>query len=167
LVACHSDRKQEVTTASNQTEFDLDGTWGIFHLYKKYKRKLKIEQRKLSKKFQKGKPQSNNYKKQLEKVSKLHYKIACIRQDALHKLTTYLAKNHSQVVIEDLNVSGMSKNRKLASAILDGGFYEFRRQLEYKTDWYGSELVVADRFSPVPKCVRIVEITKKQEVNRK
>jgi len=119
--------------------------------YKKYKHKLKIEQRKLAKKFKKGQPQSNNYKKQLEKVSKIHYKIACIRQDALHKLTTYLAKNHSQIVIEDLNVSGMSKNRKLASAILDGGFYEFRRQLEYKTDWYGSELVVADRFYPSSK----------------
>ncbi len=45
----------------------------------------------------------------------------------------------------------MSKNRKLASAILDGGFYEFRRQLEYKTDWYGSKLTVADRFYPSSK----------------
>ncbi|GAB4399274.1 MAG: hypothetical protein OHK0053_19210 [Microscillaceae bacterium] len=60
-------------------------------------------------------------------IANIHYKIACIREDALHKLTTYLAKNHSQIVIEDLNVSGMSKNHKLASAILDGGFYESRR----------------------------------------
>ncbi len=119
--------------------------------YKKAKRKLKIAQRKLSKKFKKGVPQSKNYKKQQQKVAKIHYKIACIRKDSLHKLTTYLAKNHSEVVIEDLNVSGMSKNHKLASAILDGGFYEFRRQLTYKCEWYGSLLTVADRFYPSSK----------------
>jgi len=73
-------------------------------------------------------------------------RIANIRADALHKLTTHLAKNHRQIVIEDLNVRGMSKNHKLASAILDGGFFEFRRQLTYKSDWYGSEVVVANRF---------------------
>ena len=115
--------------------------------YKRYKRKLKLLQRAASKKFKKGqKEQSKNYQKAAKKVSKLHYKIGCIRQDALHKLTTHLAKNHSQIVIEDLNVQGMSKNHKLASAILDGGFYEFRRQLTYKCDWYGADLVVANRF---------------------
>ena len=119
--------------------------------YKKAKRKLKIAQRKLSKKYKKGVPQSKNYKKEQQKVAKIHYKIACIRKDSLHKLTTYLAKNHSEVVIEDLNVSGMSKNHKLASAILDGGFYEFRQQLTYKCEWYGSLLTVVDRFYPSSK----------------
>ena len=115
--------------------------------YKTYKRKLKIEQRKLSKKFQKGKKeQSKNYYKQQKIVAKLHYRITCIREDALHKLTSYLSKNHEKIVIEDLNVKGMSKNHKLASAILDGGFYEFRRQLTYKCEWYGSKLVVVNRF---------------------
>ncbi|TAG06709.1 MAG: transposase [Cytophagia bacterium] len=115
--------------------------------YKIYKRKLKIEQRKLSKKFQKGKKeQSKNYYKQQKIVAKLHYKIACIREDALHKLTSYLSKNHEKIAIEDLNVKGMSKNHKLSSAILDGGFYEFRRQLTYKCEWYGSKLVVVNRF---------------------
>ncbi|NEN91647.1 MAG: IS200/IS605 family element transposase accessory protein TnpB, partial [Okeania sp. SIO3H1] len=71
-----------------------------------------------------------------------------IRADTLHKLTTWLAKNHSTIVIEDLNVSGMLKNHKLASAIADCGFYEFKRQLTYKCEWYGSELVIADRFYP-------------------
>lgn len=114
--------------------------------YKVYKRKLKIFQRKVSKKYVEGaKVQSNNYKKAVKKVGGIHYKISSIRKDNLHKLTTYLAKNHSEVVIEDLNVRGMSKNHKLASAILDGGFYEFRRQLGYKCAWYGSMLTVTDR----------------------
>ncbi len=120
--------------------------------YKKLKRKLKIAQRKVSKKFVKGaKQQSKNYQKEKRKVAKIHYKISCIRKDALHKLTTHLVKNHSQIVIEDLNVSGMSKNHRLASAILDSGFGEFRRQLTYKTEWYGSRLTVVDRFFPSSK----------------
>ena len=115
--------------------------------YKRHKQKLKKLQRAASKKFKKGeKEQSKNYQKTIKKISNLHYKITCIRQDSLHKLTTYLAKNHSHIVIEDLNVQGMSKNHRLASAILDGGFYEFRRQLTYKCEWYGSGLTVADRF---------------------
>ena len=68
-------------------------------------------------------------------------RIANIRADALHKLTTHLAKNHRQVVIEDLNVSGMTKNHKLASAILDGGFSEFRRQLTARAAPLQSRLV--------------------------
>jgi putative transposase len=78
-------------------------------------------------------------------------KIFNFRQDTLHKLTTYLAKNHSKVVIEDLCVSGMLKNRRLALAISDAGFNEFRRQLEYKCKWYGSELVVVSRTFPSSK----------------
>jgi len=115
--------------------------------YKTNKRKLKLLQRKLSKK-QKG---SQNRRKACEKVARLHYKIANIRKDSTHKLTTYLAKNHSEICIEDLNVCGMSKNHKLASAILDGGFSEFRRQLEYKCQWYGSILTIVDRFYPSSK----------------
>jgi putative transposase len=120
--------------------------------YKTYKRRLKIAQRQMSKKWKKGqKEQSKNYQKAKQKVAKLHYKIGCIRQDSIHKLTTYLAQNHSEIVIEDLNVSGMSKNHKLASAILDGGFYAFRRQLTYKCEWYGSKVTVVNRFYPSSK----------------
>ena len=99
---------------------------------------------------------SANWKRTQSKIAKLHYRISCIRSDFLHKLTTYLAKNHSHCVIEDLCVSGLIKNRKLSKAISDSGWGEFRRQLEYKTKLYGSELVVADRFFPssklCPKC---------------
>ena len=125
--------------------------------YKKLKRKLKIAQRKVSRKFKRcdasqgAKKQSNNYQRAKRKVADIHYKISCIRKDALHKLTSYLAKNHSEIVIEDLNVKGMSKNHKLASAILDGGFHEFKRQIEYKTKWYGSKMTVVDRFYPSSK----------------
>ncbi len=94
---------------------------------------------------------SNNWKKAQLKIAKLHYKISCIRQDFIHKLTTRLAKNHSEIVIENLNVAGMIKNRKLAKAIADSGFYEFKRQLTYKTQLYGSKLVLADRFFPSSK----------------
>jgi putative transposase len=120
--------------------------------YRKYLRKLKKAQRQVSKKFIKGaKRQSNNYYKAKKKVAKIHYRIACLRKDALHKLTSSLAKNHSEIIIEDLNILGMSQNHKLASAILDGGFYEFRRQLEYKASWYGAKVTVANRYYPSSK----------------
>ncbi len=94
---------------------------------------------------------SNNWKKAQLKIAQLHKRIANIRNDALHKLTTYLAKNHSQIVIEDLNVSGMMANYKLAKAVADMGFYEFRRQLDYKCELYGSQLTIVDRWFPSTK----------------
>ena len=115
--------------------------------YKKYEKKLaKLQWRNRNKIIS-----SVNWIKAQIKIARLHQRIADIRKDTLHKLTTYLAKNHSQIVIEDLNVSGMLKNRKLAKAIVDIGFYEFRRQLEYKCELYGSKLIVADRWFPSSK----------------
>ncbi len=94
---------------------------------------------------------SANGQKAQRAIAKLHQRIANIRKDTLHKLTTYLAKNHSVVVIEDLNVSGMMANHKRAKAIQDMGLYEFRRQLDYKTKLYGSELAIVDRWFPSSK----------------
>jgi len=82
---------------------------------------------------------SANWKKAQMQIARLHQNIGNIRKDALHKLTTLLAKNHGTVVIEDLNVSGMMANRKLSKAMADMGFYEFRRQLTYKCELYGSK----------------------------
>jgi putative transposase len=110
-------------------------------------RKLRQLHRLLSRK-KKG---SKNREKAKLRLAKMYLKVFNIRQDTLHKVTTYLAKSHSKVVIEDLLVSGMLKNRKLARAIADVGFYEFRRQLEYKCGWYGSELVVVSRTFPSSK----------------
>lgn len=94
---------------------------------------------------------SANWKKAQIQIARLHRKIANIRKDTLHKLTTYLAKNHSRIGIEDLNVSGMLANHKLAKVIADMSFFEFRRQLTYKCQLYGSELVVVDRWFPSSK----------------
>jgi putative transposase len=94
---------------------------------------------------------SNNYRKAQIQIARLHRKISNIRKDTLHKITTYISKNHAIIGIEDLNVSGMLANGKLSKAIADMGFYEFRRQLEYKTQLYASKLVVVDRFYPSSK----------------
>ena len=94
---------------------------------------------------------SNNGQKAQVKIARLHKKIANIRKDTLHKLTTLLAKNHGIIVIEDLNVSGMMANHKLAASVADMGFFEFRRQLAYKCELYGSKLVIADRWFPSSK----------------
>lgn len=115
--------------------------------YRRFEKKLSRLQYLLRKKEK----FSNNWRKAQLQIAKLHLRIANIRKDYLHKLTSYLAKNHGKIVIEDLNVAGMMQNHKLAKAIQDMGFYEFRRQLEYKTKLYGSELIVMDRFFPSSK----------------
>ena len=109
--------------------------------------KLKRLSRSLSRK-QKG---SANRRKAREKLARLHYRIGCIRKEALHKATTFLTKNFSVIGIEDLNIRGMVKNRKLSRAIADVGMFEFKRQLEYKAALYGSRVVVADRWFPSSK----------------
>ena len=101
--------------------------------------------RSLSRK-QKG---SANRKK--AKLAKLHARIAAIRTDALHQLTTSLTRRFHTIGIEDLNVKGMVKNPHLARSIADMGFFELRRQLEYKAAMRGGQIVVADRFYPSSK----------------
>jgi putative transposase len=85
------------------------------------------------------------------RLARVHARAANLRRDALHKLTTALATQHGTVVVEQLNLAGMVRNRRLARALSDSGLGELRRQLTYKTAWYGSQLVVADRFYPSSK----------------
>jgi putative transposase len=94
---------------------------------------------------------SNNRRKSGRCLARLHRRIKYTRLDFLHKLTTRLTRTKSVIVVEDLAVKNMLKNRKLSRAISDVGWGEFRRQLEYKTEWYGSRLVVANRFFPSSK----------------
>lgn len=84
-------------------------------------------------------------------VARLHARVANARRDGLHKLTTRLVRAHGTVVIEDLNVAGMLRNRRLARHVAGIGLAELRRQLEYKTAWSGTRLHIADRWFPSSK----------------
>lgn len=97
---------------------------------------------------QKGSKRREKTKRRLQRI---HARVANVRKDALHKLTTRLCKDNSCVVIEDLNVKGMLANRKLARAISDVSFGEFRRQMNYKSKLYGCDIVVVDRWFPSSK----------------
>ena len=94
---------------------------------------------------------SKNREKSRLRLARLHRRIRNIRKDSIHRLTTRLCRENQAVVIEDLSVRGMMRNRRLARHIADMGWYEFRRQLEYKCLIYGTKLVVADRFFPSSK----------------
>jgi putative transposase len=131
----------------------------------------KLESAKVASGIPKNKPwpkgrrprQSNNLRKLHIKVARLHARISHIRNDFLHKLTTDLCRNNQAITVEDLNVRGMTASSRgtieepgkrvsqksgLNRSMLDVGFGEFRRQLQYKSQWYGVELTMADRFFP-------------------
>jgi len=103
----------------------------------------KADQRKLS--------DSRNYQKQKIKVAKVYEKITNTRKDFLHKLSFNIIKNHDVIAIEDLNVKGLVKNRKLAKAISDSSWSAFTTMLVYKAEWYGKQVVKIDRWFPSSK----------------
>lgn len=140
----------------------------------KLKSKIKKEQRKLSRKHK----LSGKWQKQKRKVQKVHSKIANVRRDYLHKVTTAISNNHAIVVIEDLKVKNMSASAKgtieqpgknvkaksgLNRVIQDQAWYEFRRQLEYKLRWKGGQLVVV---SPVNTSLTCSKCNHKAKENR-
>jgi putative transposase len=129
-------------------------------------RRLRIRGRRLSRELEAAKasagikgriakgtrlPVSKNRTKGSQTLARLHARIARVRLDFMHKLTSHLCRENQSVVIEDLNVSGMLANHRLARGIADVGFYEFRRQLRYKATRYGTRLVLADRWFPSSK----------------
>ncbi|WP_245695758.1 IS607 family element RNA-guided endonuclease TnpB [Actinopolyspora saharensis] len=94
---------------------------------------------------------SNRWRTTQARIAKLHTAVANARRDGLHKLSTRLVAEFDTVVIEDLHVAGMVRNRRLARAVSDVGMGELRRQLDYTTTWTGRQLVVADRGYPSSK----------------
>ena len=114
---------------------------------KNYLKKLRRLNKSLSRK-QKG---SNNRAKAKIKLSRLYYRISNIRKDFLHKLTTELVRKFDVICLEDLNVQGMLKNRRLSRAIQDLGFYELKKQLIYKANQFGKTVRSVERFFPSSK----------------
>ena len=160
--------EQDISEPTNQIESVLGVDVGIKILatcsngevfqnnkyLKKSKKKLAHAQKNLArKKFDREtKRSSNNRLKSKLKVQKIYRKISNQRKDVLHKMTSILAKTKPRyIVLEYLNVSGMMKNHKLAGAIGDASFNEIKRQLTYKTSWYGGSIIEVDRFFPSSK----------------
>ena len=102
----------------------------------------------LSRRHSRCKPASLNKVKLVKRLARHHYRVTYIRQDFLHKFTTQLASKAKTLVIEDLNIKGMVRNRSLARSLQDAGLAEFRRQLAYKCQRNGTALVAADRWYP-------------------
>jgi putative transposase len=145
---------KEVTSIENDItgidlgikEFIVDSNAVIYEspkFLRKSEKKLIHKQKQYSKK-KKG---SNNQKKTIVKLAKLHRKIRFQRKDFLHKLSYQIANENSIVICEDLAVKNMSKNHKLAKAISDQGWSQFISYLDYKLNWTGGQLVKINRFA--------------------
>ncbi|CZQ86689.1 transposase probable is891/is1136/is1341 [Trichococcus palustris] len=123
----------------------------FFH---KLESKLSKEQKILSRRAKQAKKdgrklsESKNYQKQRVKVARIHERISNARTDYLQKTSTKIVKNHDVIGIEDLHVSGMLKNKKLSKGILEASWAQFRTMLEYKSKWYGKQVVAVARNFP-------------------
>ena len=122
--------------------------------FQKLERKLAKEQKILSRRARQTKKdgrklsESKNYQKQRVKVARIHERIRNTRTDYLQKISTEIVKNHDVIGIEDLHVSGMMKNKKFSKGISEASWAQFRTMLEYKSKWYGKQVVVVARNFP-------------------
>lgn len=126
---------------------------------KAYKKRMTKLQRRISRQeIVRSKAKAKRSKRQAKRqmqLSKLHYRIVCVRKDAAHKATTKIANHFETVCLEDLNVIGMTKNHCLAGAVLDSNFGEIRRQQEYKAEMRGGNVVFIDRYWPSSKACSV------------
>jgi putative transposase len=130
--------------------------------FKRLRKKLRRVQKALKRK-QKG---SKNRDKARLRVAKVHAQIADARTDFLHKLTIQLVRENQTIVVEDLAIKNMVKNHKLALSISDASWGELIRQLTYKCEWYGRELIKIDRWFPSSKrCANCGHIVEKMPLN--
>jgi len=119
--------------------------------FKKLERRLKLCQRKLSRK----KIGSNNYKKWAKRIARLHEKIINAKNDFLHKLSKKLIDENQVIIVENLNIKGLIKNKKLSKHIHQASWYKFINMLEYKAKFYGRELIKIDTFFPSSKLCNV------------
>ena len=142
---------KELAVVSYGSEHLVFGNKNKSRQVRQLQRKLNHYQRNLARKYRANGSyaETGGVRKDKEKIKRLHYHIANIRKDYLHQTTHALVSMRpKRVVMEDLNVQGMMKNRHLSKAIQEQGFYEFIRQMKYKCEWNGIEFVQADRFYP-------------------
>ena len=132
------------------------------------KKKQRRLQRCISRKYAMNKSEGGIYRKTCNiikserKLLRIHHRLADIRQNYRHQITSaIIGRKPNSIVLEDLNVRGMMSNRHLAKAVQEQGFYEFRRQIEYKAAWAGLSVVIADRFYPSSKtCIACGHVKK-------
>ncbi|GKQ37047.1 IS607 family element RNA-guided endonuclease TnpB [Streptomyces sp. A012304] len=143
-LAVMADSTGEIRTVANLGHYDA--------ARKQLRRASRIVSRRQGPDRRTGRKPSRRWEKANAQRNKVHHRVANLREDALHKLTTSVAAEYGTVVVEDLNVAGMVKNRRLARRIADAGFGEIRRQLTCKTrQRHATRLVVADRWYPSSK----------------
>ena len=143
-------QKKEIGIDLGLKEFLIDSD-GNKTSNPKYYRKLENKLVKVQRTLSRRKKNSNRYFKQRQKTFKIHQKIRNLRNDFLHKLSTKLINENQVIYLEDLNVKGMVKNKKLSKSISDVSWSEFVRMLKYKAEWYGREIIQIDQFFPSSK----------------
>lgn len=125
----------------------------------KYLRKAMLHLKYLQRQVSKKKKGGSNRKKAVYKLALQHERVTNKRKDFLHKLSTDLIKNHDTICLEDLNIAGMVKNHSLAGAIGDASWSEFVRQLKYKAEWSGKNVLQIPTFEPSTKICNVCGAT--------
>ena len=156
--------KNLVVCSDGTTYSNINRTKTVRRLKKKQRRL----QRSISRKYEMNNKKGERYSKTRNiiksegKLLRIHHRLADIRQNYRHQITSaIIGRKPNPIVLEDLNVRGMMSNRHLAKAVQEQGFYEFRRQIEYKAAWAGLRVVIADRFYPSSKtCIACGHVKK-------